>query len=143
MSDAFDLLIQNARVIDGTGAPRFRADIGIQGDRITGIGNLNGRKATRVIDATRLVAAPGFIDAHTHDDRLLLSDPAMAPKVSQGVTPSSPATAASASPARRAAARPSRRWICSMPTAAGSATPTSINIAGLSTRRPRQPMPLA
>jgi N-acyl-D-amino-acid deacylase len=86
MSDTFDLLIQNARVMDGTGAPRFRADIGVQGDRIAGIGNLSGRKATRVIDATRLVAAPGFIDAHTHDDRLLLSDPAMAPKVSQGVT---------------------------------------------------------
>lgn len=84
--EPFDILIQNARVIDGTGAPRFRADIGVRGDRIAGIGNLSNRTADRVIDGTTLVAAPGFIDAHTHDDRLLLSEPAMTPKVSQGVT---------------------------------------------------------
>lgn len=86
MHEPFDLLIANARIVDGTGRPRYRGDIGVRGDRIAGIGNLSARTATRVIDATRLVAAPGFIDAHTHDDRLLLSDPDMAPKVSQGVT---------------------------------------------------------
>jgi len=86
MNPTLDLLILNACVIDGTGAPRVRADLGIRGDRIVGMGNLANCTATRVIDATALVAAPGFIDAHTHDDRLLLSDPAMTPKVSQGVT---------------------------------------------------------
>lgn len=86
MNEPLDLLVQNTCVIDGTGTPRFRADVGIRGDRIAAIGNLAHRAANRVIDGTRLVAAPGFIDAHTHDDRLLLSDPAMTPKVSQGVT---------------------------------------------------------
>jgi N-acyl-D-amino-acid deacylase len=83
---AFDLLVRNACVIDGTGAPRFRADIGVRGERIARIGDLCGGRAMTEIDATALIAAPGFIDVHTHDDRLLLSDPAMTPKVSQGVT---------------------------------------------------------
>jgi N-acyl-D-amino-acid deacylase len=80
-----DLVIRNATVIDGSGAPRYLADIGIDGMRIAAIGR--GLPAgTREIDATGLVAAPGFIDAHTHDDRLMLSAPDMAPKVSQGIT---------------------------------------------------------
>lgn len=86
MNDRLDLLIRNALVIDGTGAPRVRADIGVRDDRIVGVGNLAAAQADRIIDASALVAAPGFIDAHTHDDRLLLSDPTMTPKVSQGVT---------------------------------------------------------
>jgi N-acyl-D-amino-acid deacylase len=86
MSERLDLLIRNAVVIDGTGAPRLRADIGVKGDRIAGLGNLGAAAAERTIDATQLIAAPGFIDAHTHDDRLLLSDGAMTPKLSQGVT---------------------------------------------------------
>ena len=82
----YDLVIRNATVIDGTGAPRFRADIGIRGDRIEQVGSLEGAKGAAQIDAAGLIAAPGFIDAHTHDDRLMLSAPDMAPKVSQGVT---------------------------------------------------------
>ena len=82
----FDLLIRNATVIDGTRAPRFRADIGVRGGRIEQVGSLEGEKGASEIDASGLVAAPGFIDAHTHDDRLMLSAPDMAPKVSQGVT---------------------------------------------------------
>ena len=82
----YDLLIRDATVIDGTGAPRFQGDIGILGGRIDRIGALGESGAATQIDAAGLVAAPGFIDAHTHDDRLLLSAPAMAPKVSQGVT---------------------------------------------------------
>jgi N-acyl-D-amino-acid deacylase len=81
----FELLIRNATVIDGTRAPRFEADIGVQHGKISQIGNLNGKGDVEV-DASGLVAAPGFIDAHTHDDRLMLSSPDMAPKVSQGVT---------------------------------------------------------
>lgn len=82
----FDLLIRNATVIDGTRAPRFKADIGLRNGRIEQVGALQGEKGETEIDASGLVAAPGFIDAHTHDDRLMLSAPAMAPKVSQGVT---------------------------------------------------------
>lgn len=82
----YDLLIRGAHVVDGTGAPGFDADVGITGDRITAVGDLARSSAERVIDATGLTLTPGFIDAHTHDDRLMLSDPAMAPKVSQGVT---------------------------------------------------------
>jgi N-acyl-D-amino-acid deacylase len=81
----FDLLIRNATVIDGTRAPRFEADIGIVAGKISRIGKLKENGEIE-IDASGKIAAPGFIDAHTHDDRLMLSAPEMAPKVSQGVT---------------------------------------------------------
>jgi len=81
----FDVVIRNATVIDGTRAPRFEADIAVEGGRIVQVGSISG-KAKREIDAKGRIAAPGFIDAHTHDDRLMLSSPDMAPKVSQGVT---------------------------------------------------------
>jgi N-acyl-D-amino-acid deacylase len=86
MSETFDLIIRNASVIDGTRAPRYAADIAIRGDRIVRIGACSADRAATEIDACGQIVAPGFIDAHTHDDRLLLSDPTMAPKVSQGVT---------------------------------------------------------
>src|SRR5512134_2530151 len=81
----FDLVIRNATVIDGTRAPRFRADIGVSAGKISAIGKIQG-KAKSEIDAAGRIAAPGFIDEHTHDDRLMLSSPDMTPKVSQGVT---------------------------------------------------------
>src|SRR5437773_10331806 len=81
----YDLLIRNATVIDGTRAPRFEADIGVSSGKISRIGKLR-EKGEFEIDASGKIAAPGFIDAHTHDDRLMLSAPDMAPKVSQGVT---------------------------------------------------------
>ena len=86
MSERYDLLIRDAEVVDGTGAERYRADIGVRADRIAAIGHLRQARAPLEIDATGKAAAPGFIDAHTHDDRLLLSGPEMAAKVSQGVT---------------------------------------------------------
>lgn len=86
MSPQHDILIRNATVIDGTGAPRRMANIAIDGDRIAAIGDLSGHTAEREIDATGLIAAPGFIDVHTHDDRILFSAPEMEAKVSQGVT---------------------------------------------------------
>lgn len=86
MTALHDLLIRNATVIDGTGSPRFNADIAVDGERITRIGDLAAHTARHEIDATGLVAAPGFIDCHTHDDRVLFSAPDMLPKVSQGVT---------------------------------------------------------
>ncbi len=86
MSSHYDLLIRNALIIDGARRPRFSGDIGVSGGRIADIGDLTQARAEIEIDAQGKVAAPGFIDAHTHDDRLLGSDPAMTPKVSQGVT---------------------------------------------------------
>jgi len=82
----FDLLIRRASIIDGTNAPRFAGDIGIRGDRIARIGDLSAARGDAEIDLGGRIAAPGFIDAHTHDDRAMLSDPDMVPKVSQGVT---------------------------------------------------------
>ena len=86
MQQTFDILIRNATIIDGTGAERFAGDIGIVGDRITRRGDLRDARGEREIDANGRVAAPGFIDAHTHDDRILLSAGDMTAKVSQGVT---------------------------------------------------------
>jgi N-acyl-D-amino-acid deacylase len=82
----YDLIIRNATIIDGTREPRYGGDIGVRDGIIAGIGRLEGAGADSEIDASGLIAAPGFIDAHTHDDRLLLSDRDVTPKVSQGVT---------------------------------------------------------
>jgi N-acyl-D-amino-acid deacylase len=86
MRNLYDLIVRGAAVVDGTRAPRFEADVAVAGDRIAALGRLAGARADLEIDARGKIVAPGFIDAHTHDDRLLLSAPAMAPKASQGVT---------------------------------------------------------
>lgn len=86
MAERYSLLIRNGTVIDGTRAPRHEADVAVRDGRIAGIGQLAGARADLEIDAAGKIVAPGFIDAHTHDDRLMLSAPDMAPKVSQGVT---------------------------------------------------------
>lgn len=82
-----DLIIRDACVLDGTGAPRFRADVGVTGDRIAAMGDLGGASAEREVLAAGRALAPGFIDAHTHDDRAVLCGPAcMLCKMSQGAT---------------------------------------------------------
>nr|WP_314075492.1 D-aminoacylase [uncultured Roseococcus sp.] len=82
-----DLIIRDATLIDGTGAPRRRGDIGVKGDRIAAIGDLSALSADREVMAEGRVVAPGFIDAHTHDDQAVLCGPAcMLCKTSQGVT---------------------------------------------------------
>ena len=82
----FDLLIRNGRVIDGSGLPWFRADVGVTGDRISAIGPLAQAEAHTVIDAAGKIVCPGFIDTHVHGDLALLVDPYHEPAVRQGVT---------------------------------------------------------
>lgn len=82
----FDILIRGGRIVDGTGNPWFYGDVGIRGDQIVAVGRLADADATRVIDATGLVVAPGFIDLHTHSDNALLNDGDAQSKVRQGVT---------------------------------------------------------
>jgi N-acyl-D-amino-acid deacylase len=82
-----DLIIRDATIFDGSGAPRVRGDVGVTGDRIAAIGDLGAATADREVIATGKAVAPGFIDAHTHDDRAVLCGPeCMLCKMSQGVT---------------------------------------------------------
>jgi N-acyl-D-amino-acid deacylase len=81
-----DVLIRGGRVIDGSGDPWFRADVGIAGDRIAAVGLLDGETAERTVDADGLFVCPGFVDMHTHSDLQLLASPAHEAKVHQGVT---------------------------------------------------------
>lgn len=67
---AFDVLVRGGTVVDGTGAARQRADVGIRGGRIAAVGQLTGATAPTIVDATGLIVAPGFIDVHTHADEL-------------------------------------------------------------------------
>jgi N-acyl-D-amino-acid deacylase len=83
---AFDVLITGGRIVDGTGAPWYRADIGIIGDRIEAIGQLAGRDAKQRVDASSLVVAPGFIDMLGQSEFNVLADPRAASKITQGIT---------------------------------------------------------
>ena len=85
-SPQFDVLIRGGQVVDGTGSPAVRADVGIRGDRIAAVGNLATATATRTIEANGLIVAPGFIDLHTHSEMPLLDDGTAQSKVRQGVT---------------------------------------------------------
>jgi len=82
----YDLLILNATVVDGTGAPGRPASVAVRDDTIVDVGSIEPDGAGRVIVGSGLVLAPGFIDMHTHSDRTLLVDPSAQSKVRQGVT---------------------------------------------------------
>jgi N-acyl-D-amino-acid deacylase len=88
MSDnepGLDLAIVGGTVVDGSGRPAFRADVGVVGEHIVSVGRLDG-SAHRTIDASGLVIAPGFIDVHAHDDLAVVQSPRVEFKVMQGVT---------------------------------------------------------
>ncbi|HEY7436972.1 MAG TPA: amidohydrolase family protein, partial [Methylomirabilota bacterium] len=81
-----DLLVKNARICDGTGAPSFMGDLGVEDGIIRSVGRTNGQTAGRVIDADGLVLAPGFVDPHTHYDAQLAWDPLLTCSPWHGVT---------------------------------------------------------
>lgn len=84
-NDSYDLIITNARIVDGTGNPWFRADVGIRDGRIARIGKLSTANAKGRIDAQNRIVAPGFIDVHTHVESLF-NQPAAENFVRMGVT---------------------------------------------------------
>lgn len=86
MPERADFAIRNALLVDGSGGPATRGDLAVADGRILALGSLPEVAAEREIDAGGHVLCPGFVDVHTHDDKLLLCEPAMTPKVSQGVT---------------------------------------------------------
>ena len=83
---AFDILILDGTIVDGTGSPRYGSDVGIADGRIEAIGALGNAEAARRIDAAGHVVAPGFIDMHSHSDITLFDDPGGESKAYQGVT---------------------------------------------------------
>jgi N-acyl-D-amino-acid deacylase len=83
---AFDLVITNGHVVDGTGSPWYAADIGIRDGRIAAIGRLAGAAATRTIDAHGQVVAPGFIDMLGQSELTVLVEPTLPSKIFQGIT---------------------------------------------------------
>jgi len=83
---AYDLLILNGTIVDGTGAPAYEGDVAVVGDEIAKIGNLDKAVAGRVIDASGSVVSPGFIDLHTHADRNIRENPGVENYLHQGVT---------------------------------------------------------
>lgn len=82
----YDLIIRNGTVIDGTGSPRYRADVGIRGDAIVKIGDLKSATAKQTLDATNHIVAPGFIDLLGNSQAAVLIDPNLEGKIRQGVT---------------------------------------------------------
>src|SRR4051812_43504818 len=85
-AQAFDVLIRNGHIMDGTGSPWYSADVGIRDGRIVAIGRLPGATAKSVIDAGNLLVTPGFIDMLGQSEMTLLVEPHLPSKIFQGIT---------------------------------------------------------
>lgn len=87
VSQVFDLIIRDTKIIDGTGSIWFRGDIAVSGGQIAIVGNVpDSASAIQIIQGNGSYLAPGFIDSHTHDDISILESPSHEFKVVQGVT---------------------------------------------------------
>ena len=83
---AFDLVVKNGMIVDGSGLPRYRADVGVKDGKIAEIGRINGAAAKETLDAEGHVVSPGFVDGHTHMDAQIFWDPIGTSSCFQGVT---------------------------------------------------------
>jgi len=82
----FDVVIKNGRLVNGTGNPWFKADVGIKSSKVSEIGDLGSEDANKIINANGLVVCPGFIDMHSHSEYSLLVNSKAESKIRQGVT---------------------------------------------------------
>ena len=97
-SQAFDVVIPNGHIIDGTGSPWYSGDLGIRGGRIAAIGNLGDAQRNRTVDARGMVVAPGFIDMLGQSELTILVDPRLPSKIYQGITTEITGEGSSAAP---------------------------------------------
>ncbi len=84
-AERFDVLIKNAKIVDGTGRPAFKGNVAIKGEKILAVGNVSG-DAELVVDAQGLVVCPGFIDPHSHADLTIMDVPLAENLIMQGIT---------------------------------------------------------
>ncbi len=85
----YSLVIKNVRIVDGLGNPWYLADVGIQGEKIAHIGQIEAKEAQKTLDGKRMVLAPGFIDMHSHSDMIFLSEKQselLEGRIRQGIT---------------------------------------------------------
>ncbi|MGN7359824.1 N-acyl-D-amino-acid deacylase family protein [Paenibacillus sp. SAF-054] len=82
----FDIVLKNAKIVDGTGSPWYYADIAVKGDAIALIGKINETGTAKVIDANGFIVSPGFIDMHSHSDLFVMESGFVSAKVRQGIT---------------------------------------------------------
>jgi dihydroorotase/N-acyl-D-amino-acid deacylase len=109
-TNMLDLKITNGRIVDGTGAPWFRGDVGIRGNRIVAIGDLTDTPATSTLDAGNRMVSPGFIDLLGWSQTTAIEDPRLEAKVRQGVTTEVAGEGTSPGPYPAEMVKPGQRW---------------------------------
>ena len=110
-NNTLDLKITNGRIVDGTGAPWFRGDVGIRGNRIVAVGDLHDVAATTTLDAQNRMVAPGFIDLLGWSQNTVIGDPKLEAKVRQGVTTEVAGEGVSPGPNAPDRVKAGQRWL--------------------------------